>query len=119
MLLKAWSPIHLDNMLKQWFWKEDVISLNTQDLWQKMCDYLYLPRLLDSSILQVTVSNGVVSGDYFGYADGKNGDDYFGFRFKEPVACVIDKSIPDYRVRCSPNVQSQERTAGSAAGRDR
>ncbi len=92
MLLKAWSPIHLDHMLKQWFWKEGVKDLNTHDLWQKMCDYLYLPRLLDSSILQATISNGVASGDYFGYADGKDGDEYLGFKFKESVSCVIDKS---------------------------
>jgi len=92
MLLKAWSPIHLDHMLKQWFWKEGVTELNTQDLWQKMCDYLYLPRLLDKSILQATISNGAVSGDYFGYADGKDGDEYRGFRLQKPAACVIDKS---------------------------
>jgi hypothetical protein len=79
-------------MLKQWFWKEGVKDLNTHDLWQKMCDYLYLPRLLDSSILQATISNGVASGDYFGYADGTDGDEYLGFKFKEPVSCVIDKS---------------------------
>jgi hypothetical protein len=92
MLLKAWSPIHLDHMLRQWFWKQGVKDLNTYELWQKMCDYLYLPRLLDSSILQATISNGVASGDYFGYADGKDGDEYLGFKFKEPVSCVIDKS---------------------------
>jgi len=92
MLLKAWSPIHLDHMLKQWFWKDGVKDVNTQDLWQKMCDYPYLPRLLDGSILQATISNGVASGDYFGYADGKDGEEYLGFKFKEPVSCVIDKA---------------------------
>ncbi len=30
--------------------------------------------------------------DYFGYADCKDGDEYLGFKFKEPVSCVIDKS---------------------------
>jgi hypothetical protein len=79
-------------MLKQWFWKDGVKDVNTQDLWQKMCDYLYLPRLLDDSILKATISNGVASGDYFGYADGKDGEEYLGFKFKEPVSCVIDRS---------------------------
>jgi uncharacterized protein len=92
MLLKAWSPIHLDGMLRQWFWKEGVTEVNTQDLWRKMCDYLYLPRLLDSSILKAVIANGTASGDYFGYADGKEGDEYKGFKLKEPTLCVIDQS---------------------------
>ncbi len=92
LLLKVWSPIHLDNMLKQWFWREGVVDLNTRDLWEKMCSYLYLPRLLDSSILKSVISTGVSSGDYFGYADGKEDDEYRGFKFKEPCAAVIDRS---------------------------
>jgi hypothetical protein len=92
LLLKVWSPIHLDNMLKQWFWKEGVTDINTMDLWEKMCSYLYLPRLLDSSILQSVISTGVSSGDYFGYADGKEGGEHRGLKFKEPCAAVIDRS---------------------------
>lgn len=92
MLLKVWSPIHLDQMLRQWFWKEGVTELNTQDLWRKMCDYLYLPRLQNSAILTAVIASGTASGDYFGYADGKEGDDYKGFKFQEPATCVIDAS---------------------------
>ncbi|MCF8029882.1 MAG: DUF499 domain-containing protein [Desulfohalobiaceae bacterium] len=92
LLLKVWSPIHLDNMLKQWFWKQGLKDINTLELWEKMCNYLYLPRLLDSSILQATIVNGVASGEYFGYADGKEGDEYRGLKFKEPCNVVLDKS---------------------------
>ncbi len=91
-VLNVWSPIHLDNMLKQWFWKNGRTDLNTADLWQKMCDYLYLPRLLDKSILKDAIENGVPSGDYFGYADGKEGDEYKGFKFAESASVVIDGS---------------------------
>ena len=66
--------------------------MNTLELWEKMCNYLYLPRLLDSSLLQATISNGVGSGDYFGYADGKEDGKYRGFKFKEPCTVVLDRS---------------------------
>ena len=92
LLLKVWSPIHLNNMLKQWFWKNGVTDINTMDLWEKMASYPYLPRLLDSSILQSVISTGVSSGDYFGYADGKEGNEYRGLKLKEPCAAVIDRS---------------------------
>ncbi len=79
-------------MLKQWFWKNGITDINTMDLWEKMASYPYLPRLLDSSILQSAISTGVSSSEYFGYADGKEGDEYRGLKLKEPCAAVIDRS---------------------------
>ncbi|SKA70033.1 ATP-binding protein [Desulfobaculum bizertense] len=92
MVLKVWSPIHLDNMLKQWFWKEDQQELKTQRLWGDICNYLYLPRLLDSSVLQKAIESGVSSKDYFAFADGYSGGQYKGFKFGHPASVVIDDS---------------------------
>ena len=117
LLLKVWSPIHLDNMLKQWFWKEGVPDINTMDLWEKMCSYLYLPRLLDSSILQSVISTGLSSGDYFGYADGKEGDEYRGLKFKEPCAAVVDRSSLIVELETAKACkQAQQVTAPEAVG---
>jgi len=120
MLLKVWSPIHLDNMLKQWFWKGDVKDINTMDLWEKMCSYLYLPRLLNSSILQATIANGVASGEYFGYADGKAGDEYRGLKFKEPCTVVIDRSSVIIELEtartCKQDQEKPEPGTGSGEG---
>jgi hypothetical protein len=44
------------------------------------------------STLQSVISTDVSSGDYFGYADGKERDEYRGLKFKEPCAAVIDRS---------------------------
>ncbi len=106
MLLEVWSPIHLDQMLKQWFWKNKQVDINTHDLWQKMCDYLYLPRLVNKSILKDIVEKGVASGDYFGYADGKDGDDYKGFKLSEPVSVVIDGSSVIIELETARQIQA-------------
>lgn len=92
MVLKVWSPIHLDNMLKQWFWKDECQEIITTKLWQNMCGYLYLPRLLDQSVLQQAIESGVSSKDYFAFADGRTGLDYKGFKFGQPASVVVDDS---------------------------
>jgi len=90
ILVKEWSPIHLEGLLKQWFWKNNKTEINTLTLWQNMSDYLYMPRLLDAPVLQRAISSGVRSGDYFGYADGKNVEDYKGLKLGQSVRVVID-----------------------------
>ncbi len=118
MLLKVWSPIHLDNMLKQWFWKNGVKDIGTLDLWEKMCSYFYLPRLLNSSILQATIANGVSSGEYFGYADGKSVEEYKGLKFNEPCTVVIDRSsvIVELETAKTCKQAQQEPAPGPAGG---
>ena len=37
-------------------------------VWQDMCSYLYLPRLLNSHVMQSTIAAGVMSRDFFGLA---------------------------------------------------
>ena len=90
ILIKEWSPIHLEGLLKQWFWKDDKAEINTQTLWQNMSDYLYMPRLLDAPVLQRAISSGVQSGDYFGYADGKDEGEYKGLKIGQSVQVVFD-----------------------------
>ncbi len=118
LLLKVWSPIHLDNMLKQWFWKDGVADIITNELWEKMANYLYLPRLLKSSILQSVISTGVQSGDYFGYADGKDGENYLGLKFNEPCAAVIDRSslIVEHEVAKTLKQAQHEAAAETGGG---
>ena len=110
MLLEVWSPIHLDNMLKQWFWKNDRTDINTADLWQKMCDYLYMPRLVNKSILKDIIEKGVVSGDYFGYADGKDGGNYKGFKLRQPASVIIDGSSLIVELETARQVQASRQS---------
>lgn len=66
LLITEWAPYHLANMLKTWFWKDDVKEVVAQEVWQKSCCYLYLPRLRDSTVFLNTLSVGLESGDFFG-----------------------------------------------------
>ena len=47
-----------------------------------------MPRILNQSVFEMTVTDGVTKGDYFGYADGKDGDKYLGFKFGEQVFSI-------------------------------
>lgn len=87
-----WAPIHLKNVLQTWFWKGEQTETLVMDFWRACCSYPYLPRLMDSSVLQETISAGVVSTDYFAYANGKEGNKYLGLIFGKQGSVYIDQS---------------------------
>ena len=93
LLIIQWSPVHLSSMLKNWFWKDEVREAGAMDVWQKTCQYLYLPRLKDSYVLQGTLAAGAVSRDFFGIAYGKEGQKYSGFSFGKPTTPIMDETL--------------------------
>ena len=92
LLIDAWSPIHLANMLKTWFWKDGREEVNAQQVWRDTCNYVYLPRLRNSLVFQSAIGAGIKSRDFFGYAAGKDGDRYKGLLFGEAGAVYLDDS---------------------------
>ncbi len=93
LLITAWSPIHLNNLLKSWFWKEDVREVSAVDVWQKSCYYLYLPRLKDSYVFQNTLAAGAGCRDFFGFAYGKEENKYSGFCFGISTTPIMDETL--------------------------
>ena len=81
LLIAEWAPIHLATLLKTWFWKDDVKEVSALNVWQQTCHQLYLPRLKDDTVFHYTLSAGAESLDFFGFAQGKEGDRYIGFSF--------------------------------------
>ena len=92
LLITEWAPYHLANMLKSWFWKDDVKEVGALDVFQKTCCYLYLPRLRDDTVFIRTLSTGLESRDFFGIAQGKDGDRYLGFVFGKTSSVFLDTS---------------------------
>lgn len=92
LLITEWAPYHLANMLKNWFWKDDVKEVGALEVWQKSCCYLYLPRLRDDTVFIRTLGAGVEGRDFFGIAQGKEGDRYLGFCFGKPTSIFLDAS---------------------------
>jgi hypothetical protein len=71
LLITAWSPFHLHQLLKTWFWKDGVVAVSAQTVWHQSCQQLYLPRLLDSQVFQATLTDGLDSQDFFAIAQGE------------------------------------------------
>lgn len=93
LLITEWAPIHLSRMLKDWFWKEGVKEVSALDVWKQTCQQLYLPRLKDDTVFQMTLGNGAASDDFFGFAQGKDEDKYMGFSFGRRTSLIMDSSL--------------------------
>lgn len=91
-LIYEWSPIHLRNVLKQWYVKDSVNEVNALKVWQDTCHYLYLPRLVNDNVFRNAINQGVESEDYFAFASGKEGDRYLGFTFGRSSITTLDES---------------------------
>jgi hypothetical protein len=81
LVISEWAPIHLYNLLKQWFWKPKTPDIPVRDVWQHMCRHVYLPRLKAESVFRATIQTGSANRDFFGLAQGKEGDRYLGFSY--------------------------------------
>lgn len=93
LLINEWAPTHLANMLKTWFWKPDVLEVSALAVWQKTCQYLYLPRLRDEAVFRKTIEVGAGSRDFFGLAYAKEGEKYQGFSFGAGTLIVLDSAL--------------------------
>jgi hypothetical protein len=93
VLITDWAPIHLSKMLKEWFWKETVQEVSALDVWQKTCNYLYLPRLKNESVFRNALTAGSSSQDFFGFAYEKEGGEYRGFSLGKTISLAFDSSL--------------------------
>ncbi|MNS55190.1 hypothetical protein D3C72_880170 [compost metagenome] len=115
LLITEWAPIHLTNMLKRWFWKEGVAEAGALDVWQKSCCYLYLPRLRDDQVFARTLNQGVQSKDFFGIAQGKEGDSYPGFVYGKSTSVILDGSCVLIEPSAASDYDEALRTKEAAA----
>lgn len=124
LLIAEWSPIHLSNLMRSWFWKADIAAVGAVETWQKTCCYLYLPRLRDADTLRVTISAGVNSRDFFGVAYGQEEGRYQGFHFTENTSVIFDESLlliepkaaSEFAAKLAVEAAKREAAATAAAG---
>lgn len=94
LVIREWAPIHLHNLLKRWFWKENVSDVAALDVWQKTCQYLYFPRLAGSQVMQTAIAAGAVSRDFFGLAYGHDeAGGYRGLSFGSATSPLMDELL--------------------------
>jgi predicted AAA+ superfamily ATPase len=93
LLISEWAPVHLNKLLKEWFWKDGKAEVAALDVWQKSCCYLYMPRLKDDRVFQKTIGAGAESRDFFAIAYAKDGDTYAGFNLGRATTAILDQSL--------------------------
>lgn len=111
MLISSWSPFHLKNELQKWYFKDDGHDYSLLNLWNDFCRYPYLPRLVDSSVLQETVAEGIKGTDFFGYASGKEGDRYLGLVFGSSANVYLDDDSLVVHIDAARQQQDAEATS--------
>jgi predicted AAA+ superfamily ATPase len=101
-LIFEWSPIHLSNLLNQYYFKESATDVIVRRLIADMASYIYMPRLANEDVLRSAIEQGIMSVDFFGYAQGKEGSRYLGLCFGAPgKALVDDRSLLVFRATAS------------------
>jgi predicted AAA+ superfamily ATPase len=115
LLITEWAPIHLNKVLKDWFWKDDVKEVSALNVWQQSCQQLYLPRLKDDTAFQQTMGIGAESKDFFGFAQGKEDGRYVGFTFGKRTSLFLDSSLLLIEPVTSAGYAEAQRVADDAA----
>lgn len=123
LLIKDWSPIHLANMLRSWFWSDTAKSAGAVEVWQKTCCYLYLPRLKNSDTLRQAITAGAGSRDFFGIAYGNEQGRFQGFHFGEKAGVILDNSLlliePKTAAEFASKLDAEEAERKAAAEREK
>jgi predicted AAA+ superfamily ATPase len=115
LLITEWAPIHLATVLKNWFWKDEIKDTSALNVWQQSCQQLYLPRLKDDTVFQHTMGMGAESREFFGFAQGKEGDRYVGFSFGKRTSLFLDSSLLFIEPLTAASYAEAQRAAEEAA----
>ena len=84
-------------------------------MWQKTCQYLYLPRLRDDTVFRAALAAGTGSRDFFGIAYGKEDTTYVGFSFGQVVSPVLDSTLLVIEPQAASAYAEAQRAAMAAA----
>ena len=89
-IIERWAPALLRMELDNILWREsDNIAI--KQLWEYLCTYCYLPRLVSENVLIDAIQAGVNSAEYFAIASGFDGTRYIDLKFNQYVG-FIEKS---------------------------
>lgn len=92
-LINEWAPVHLRNLLQNWFWKDANKAVAANEVWLQTCQQLYMPRLKDETVFRKTLTMGAESSDFFGFAQAVENGRYIGFSFGEPLLLLQDSAL--------------------------
>lgn len=111
LVIFEWAPLHLANLLRKWFWKQDAKDVGAMDVWEKTCCYLYLPRLQNEATYKNALLLGSSSKDFFAFAYSKTDGRYSGFSYGTYTDMALDSSLLLIEPKHAVEVESQYRPA--------
>ena len=118
LIIKAWSPVHLANCLKEYYWKQDRHSLRAMEFWEDSQKYLYLPRMKNRDVFERTIITGAKTRDYFATADAITAEGKFtGFSFGNALLQVDSTTLiisPDAAAVYEANLRKETDEANAA-----
>lgn len=128
LLLPTLGPARLKMELDRALWR-DADHINTRQLWEYLCSYLYLPRLKDQDVLLRAIQEGistVASSDVFAYAGGYDEEFgmYMGLRTGGGGSAILDSTsllVKPEAARAQVELEEEEarqREQGERAGAD-
>ena len=111
-LVDAISPASLTSMLQQYVWNNPGTTehLGVDALWDLMTSNVYMHRLRDRTVLDSCLRQGVEHGD-FGYAEGYDGTNYAGLRYRESMSVsgsMVAERAPGFLVRSEAAARQKE-----------
>ncbi|ANE58040.1 MULTISPECIES: ATP-binding protein [Methylomonas] len=123
-LITEWSPVHLKRVLDQFYFKDEAKEIGALKVWQDFNCYLFLPRLVNSHVFEMAITQGVETEDFFGYAAGKDDNKYLGFAFGrnalvniDPDALLIEKEAAhQYKELTKPKPLPEPEQKGGESG---
>jgi hypothetical protein len=89
-IIKQWAPMLLKMQLDQLLW-QDTNEIEIKKLWEFLCTYCYLPRLVEFSVLENAIREGLNSAEFFAYAAGIENGRYVDLKFNQFVG-IVDRS---------------------------
>jgi len=87
LIIKQWSPMLLKMQLDQLLWK-NANEIEIKKLWEYLCTYCYLPRLVDFAVLENTIHEGLNSDNFFAYAGGVEDGRYIDLKLSQFVGTI-------------------------------
>jgi len=117
-VINAWSPIHLRDKLKEFYWKPDKPHASAAGFWEDSQRYLYLDRLKDKAVLAAAIRKGSETPDFFGTACGVADGRYEGFQLGKGGASLDDTTLliePGKAKEVAAQIASEAAKKGEAA----
>jgi predicted AAA+ superfamily ATPase len=112
------APLSME-VIKPWIWEKQRSHISTQELWETLSKYLYLPRLKNSDVLLASFKQGASAtnwGEYFAYAEGYDEakQRYIGLKVGE----LINPSLSNHALFVKPDVARKQIEADDQAKRE-